>query len=94
VVPHLGDADIERIVYAGASRRIEDLGRRVPFFTAGLRRGIQLRDRRCTEPGCNTPADECDVDHIIPRAKGGRTDQDNGQLKCPHHNRHKGTRTA
>jgi hypothetical protein len=89
LVPHLGDADIERIVYAGPSRRVVDLGRRSRFFTGALRRAIQLRDRRCTEPGCDTPADDCDVDHRVPYAKGGRTDQANGALKCPHHNRQK-----
>jgi hypothetical protein len=94
LVPLLGDADIERIVYAGASRRVVDLGRRSRFFTGALRRAIQLRDRRCTEPGCDTPADECDTDHLVPYAKGGRTDQTNGKLKCPHHNRHKGTQPA
>jgi hypothetical protein len=94
LVPLLSDADIERIVYAGASRRVVDLGRRSRFFTGALRRAIQLRDRRCTEPGCDTPADDCDVDHLLPYTRDGRTDQDNGALKCPHHNRHKGTRPA
>jgi hypothetical protein len=89
LVPLLGDAEIERIVYAGASRRVVDLGRRSRFFTGALRRAIQLRDRRCTEAGCDTPADDCDVDHIVPYAKDGRTDQNNGGLKCRHHNRHK-----
>jgi hypothetical protein len=89
LVPLLNEADIERIVYAGASRRVIDLGRRSRFFTGALRRAIQLRDRRCTDPGCDTPADDCDVDHRVPYAKGGRTDQTNGALKCGHHNRHK-----
>jgi hypothetical protein len=90
LVPLLGDADIERIVYAGASRRVIDLGRRSRFFTGALRRAIQLRDRRCTEPGCDVPADDCDVDHRLPYTKDGRTDQNNGDCKCGHHNRHKG----
>jgi hypothetical protein len=94
LVPHLGDAEIERIVYAGPSRRVVDLGRRSRFFTGALRRAIQLRDRRCTVPGCDTPADECDVDHIVPRSKGGRTDQNNGGLKCHPHNLHKGDTLA
>jgi hypothetical protein len=94
LVPLLGDADIERIVYEGASRRVVDLGRRSRFFTGALRRAIQLRDRRCTEPGCDTPADDCDVDHQLPYAKGGRTDQSNGNCKCGHHNRHKADTTT
>jgi hypothetical protein len=94
LVPLLGDADVERVVYAGASRRVVDLGRRSRFFTGPLRRAIQLRDRRCTHPGCDTPADDCDVDHLVPYARGGRTDQNNGNLKCGHHNRHKATQPA
>jgi HNH endonuclease len=90
LVPLLGEAEIERITYAGGSRRVVDLGRRSRFFTGPLRRAIQLRDRRCTEPGCDTPADDCDVDHLVPYASGGPTDQTNAALKCPHHNRHKG----
>ena len=78
----------------GASRRVVDLGRRSRFFTGALRRAIQLRDRHCTHPGCDTPADDCDVDHRVPYAKGGRTDQSNGGLKCPHHNRYKGAQRA
>jgi hypothetical protein len=89
VVPLLGDAEIERIVYAGASRRVIDLGRRSRFFTGALRRAIQLRDRRCVVPGCDVPADDCDVDHRLPYTKHGRTDQNNGDCKCGHHNRHK-----
>ncbi len=89
LVPQLGEAEVERIVYAGASRRVVDLGRRSRFFTGALRRAIQLRDRRCTGLGCDTPADDCDVDHLVPFARGGRTDQANGALKCGHHNRHK-----
>jgi hypothetical protein len=90
VVPLLGDAEIERIVYAGASRRVIDLGRRSRFFTGALRRAIQLRDRRCVVPGCDMPADDCDVDHRLPYTKDGHTDQDNGDCKCGHHNRYKG----
>jgi hypothetical protein len=89
LVPHLGEAEIERIVYAGPSRRVTDLGRRSRFFTGALRRAVQLRDRRCTHPGCTTPADDCDIDHIRPDSRGGRTDQDNGTCLCPHHNRYK-----
>jgi Domain of unknown function (DUF222)/HNH endonuclease len=94
LVPLLGDADIERIVYAGPSRRVVDLGRRSRFFTGALRRAIELRDRRCTEPGCDTPAEDGEIDHVIPFSKGGGTDQANGEAKCDHHNRHKSDRLS
>jgi hypothetical protein len=89
LVPLLDKADIQRIVYAGRSRRITDLGERTRFFTGPLREAILLRDRRCQHPGCRIPAHNCQVDHVEPRSKGGLTNQDNGQAGCDHHNRHK-----
>jgi HNH endonuclease len=89
LVPLIGDADIERIVYAPGSRRVIDLGVRSRLFTGPLRRAILLRDRRCRHPGCDTPAEDCEVDHVIPYSRGGRTDQDNGEARCATHNRHK-----
>jgi hypothetical protein len=38
-----------------------------------LRHLITTRNRTCTEPGCNRPAQNCDLDHSIPYDKGGRT---------------------
>ena len=89
----LTEAEIERVVFDGPSRII-DLGVRHRFFTGGLRRVIEIRDRHCTAPGCDTPADECQADHVHPYAKGGRTEQVNGQNHCGHHNRKKGTKTT
>lgn len=89
LVPLLDRADIQRIVYAGRSRRITDLSERARFFTGPLREAILLRDRRCQHPGCRVPAHNCEVDHIKPRSKGGLTTQDNGQPECGHHNRFK-----
>jgi hypothetical protein len=89
LVPLLNDADIQRIVYAGRSRRIADLGERTRFFTGPLREAILLRDRRCQHPGCTVPAHDCQVDHIVPHSHDGRTNQRNGQAVCDHHNRFK-----
>jgi hypothetical protein len=33
------------------------------------------------------PADQCDVDHIVPHAADGPTSQFNGKLECIPHNR-------
>jgi hypothetical protein len=81
-------ADVERVVFRGKSRVI-DLGRRERFFTGGLRRVIEIRDRYCQHPGCRTPADECQMDHIHPHGLGGVTTQENGEAKCGPHNRHR-----
>ncbi len=82
----LTDADIERIVFNGPSRVI-DVGRRTRFFTGALRRAVQVRDRHCTWPGCDTPAGRCDVDHVVPYDDGGESAQGNGTLLCPYHHR-------
>jgi Domain of unknown function (DUF222) len=89
LVPLLGEADIQRIVHAGPSRRIVDLGRRTRFFSGPLREAILLRDRRCQHIGCDVPAQDCEVDHRIPYSRGGLTTQDNGNARCSSHNRHK-----
>jgi hypothetical protein len=89
LVPLLDRADIQRIVYAGRSRRITDLGERTRLFTGPLREAILLRDRRCQHPGCRVPAQECEVDHVVPSSKGGPTSQRNGRAACGHHNRFK-----
>ena len=87
VVPLLGEADIERIVFDGPSRVI-DVGVRRRFFRGALRRAIEVRDRHCTHPsGCDVPAERCDIDHILPRSEGGLTLQENGRCLCGFHNR-------
>jgi hypothetical protein len=58
-------------------------------FTGALRRAIEVRDRHCQHPsGCDVPAERCDIDHIVPWPDSRRTDQGNGRLECPTHNRH------
>jgi hypothetical protein len=82
----LTEADIERAVFAGRNRVIE-LGERTRFFTGGLRRVLEIRDRYCQHPGCFEPAEWCEADHIQPHGWGGLTLQTNGQMLCGHHNR-------
>jgi hypothetical protein len=92
LVPYLSDADVERVVFAGPSRVI-DVGVRQRFFTGALRRAIQVRDRHCTHPsGCDVPAEQCDVDHIVPYSRGGLTTQANGRCRCSVHNRQRSNR--
>jgi hypothetical protein len=86
LLPVFTRADIERIVF-GPRNRIIELGERDRFFTGGLRRAIQLRDRHCQFPGCTVPAHRCEVDHVVEYAKGGLTTQENGRLGCGTHNR-------
>jgi hypothetical protein len=51
-------------------------------------RAIHVRERHCQHPaGRDIPADQCDVDHIVPWQDSQRTDQFNGRLECPGNNR-------
>jgi hypothetical protein len=88
----LDDALIERVVFDGPSRVI-DVGQ-ARCFTGALRRAIEVRDRECQSPGCHVPYPHCEVDHTRPYSQGGPTTQDNGRLRCGHHNRFKGNGTG
>jgi hypothetical protein len=85
--PYLDAADLEVVLFDGPST-VVGVSRRRSFLGA-VRRAIEVRDRHCQHPsGCDVPAEECDVDHIIPYIDGGPTDQFNGRLECSTHNRH------
>ena len=86
LAPFLTDAMLETVLFDGPSTVVSVSRRRT--FTGALRRAIEVRDRHCQHPsGCDVPADRCDVDHIVPAARGGPTSQSNGRLQCPTHNR-------
>jgi hypothetical protein len=85
LVPWLTEACFERIVFA-PGRRVE-CSVTSRFFTGATRRAIELRDQACTHEFCEVRADRCEIDHIIPYARGGLTDQGNGQVQCGFHNR-------
>ncbi|MBA3802636.1 MAG: DUF222 domain-containing protein [Acidimicrobiia bacterium] len=86
LVPLLGDADIERIVFDGPDRVLSVSKKR--RFAGALRRAVEVRDRHCQHPsGCDEPASNCDVDHIEPWPISRRTSQVNGRLECRPHNR-------
>ena len=40
----------------------------------------------CPTPGCTTPADQCQVHHIVPWAQGGETNMPNMTIACRVHN--------
>jgi hypothetical protein len=51
-------------------------------------RHIAHNELHCQHPsGCDEPAEQCDVDHIVPVSAGGRTSQVEGRLECSTHNR-------
>jgi hypothetical protein len=81
----LDEAVIERIVFEGPSR-VTDLGR-ARSFTGAARRAVEVSQRHCQGPGCDVPADRCDIDHVWRHTDGGPTRPDNGRTLCGPHNR-------
>ncbi len=54
--------------------------------SAGLARFVHLRDPRCTGPGCATPAQHCDLDHLIAYPTGRTTANNLGPVSRRCHN--------
>ncbi len=48
---------------------------------------VIARDRTCAFPGCNLPAQRCDLDHETPFDAGGSTSAGNLHPLCRHHHR-------
>ncbi|MGO3064931.1 MAG: DUF222 domain-containing protein [Brevibacterium linens] len=46
---------------------------------------ITARDRGCVFPGCDAPSGWCDVNHVVPHARGGKTDINNMCCLCSFH---------
>jgi hypothetical protein len=71
------DAHSNRPLYLGRTRRIASPDQRVVLYAS---------ERGCTHPGCDVPADKCEVHHIDEWATGGHTNIDKLTLACaPHH---------
>ncbi len=86
LVPWLNQAWIERAVFDGP-RRVIDVGEQQRIFRGATRRAVALRDRECFHKFCDTPADDSQIDHVVPWAVGGPTVQANGRVACGFHNR-------
>ena len=50
----------------------------------GLRHLIEVRNPVCTGPGCRRTATRCDLDHVTPYDRGGRTCECNLHPACRH----------
>lgn len=69
----------------GAAGQVLDVGRASRLHTPVMRRAIRLRDKHCRVAGCGVKAQWCDVHHLVPWSKGGRTSVNDGVLLCIHH---------
>jgi hypothetical protein len=53
--------------------------------SAALAEFVRLRDLTCRFPGCDQPAQVCDIDHTVPYQVGGLTHPSNLKLLCRCH---------
>ena len=92
------DAELVRELARDATRRLVEEPTVSPAEElryrpgAALARWIRLRDLTCRAPGCSVPAEQCDIDHVIPfdhrdPAAGGRTVSWNLACFCREHHR-------
>ena len=86
IIPLLEWCDIERVVF-GSPSRVLDVGVRRRIFRGATKTAVLVRDRECTHPSCDVPAERCEIDHIVPYAQGGPTTQDNARCRCKYHHR-------
>ncbi len=68
---------------------VVSLGRRVRLASDAQWHALVARDGGCRWPGCELPAEWCDVDHFVPWEDGGATDLNNLWLLCRHHHTEK-----
>nr|WP_198151579.1 HNH endonuclease signature motif containing protein [Kibdelosporangium sp. MJ126-NF4] len=80
------DAHVLPAVMDGESRPLDVA---VPAYVvpAHIRRGLVLRDRGCTFPGCDRPASVCHSHHVQSWLRGGPTALGNLTLLCGVHHR-------
>ncbi|MFN2568917.1 MAG: DUF222 domain-containing protein [Candidatus Dormibacteria bacterium] len=78
------DATITRVLIDSESTII-DVGRAQRVVSGATRRALNTRDRGCRWPGCERPASWTAAHHLVPWARGGRTDMANLVLICRRH---------
>ena len=86
LVPWLGQAWVQRVVF-DSENRVLDVGVSRRVFDGATRLAVQVRDRECFHELCDLPAQQCQIDHVIPWSAGGRTEMANGRPACGFHNR-------
>lgn len=91
-LPGYGAVPAETIREFTAHARVRPLARASqlkaePHYrpSAALADFIRARDLCCRFPGCDKPAEFCDIDHTIPWGLGGPTHPSNLSLKCRAH---------
>lgn len=78
-------SSFRRVIQNAASVTI-DITKDQRFFTGLARLGVELQTNHCYWPGCHKPTTRCQIDHLRPAARSGRTEQSNGAPACQRHN--------
>ncbi|HYF47302.1 MAG TPA: HNH endonuclease, partial [Acidimicrobiales bacterium] len=78
------EADIIPIVLSGDGVPL-DVGRTFRLATYWQRLALRALHATCAVEGCDVPFDQCEVHHLRPWEKGGRTDLDNLVPLCSYH---------
>lgn len=78
------DAETVR-VDRGEDGSVLDVGRRMRTVNARLRKALEVRDRHCRFPGCESRHTQ--AHHAVPWSEGGETSLDNLILLCHFHHR-------
>ena len=73
------------VVDPPAGGQVSGVTRRRP--TVNQRRAVTHENATCVFPGCRVSAQECDVDHVVAWAEGGRTELGNLAPLCRHDHR-------
>ena len=79
---------IRRIVLGLPDMKI-DASIKKRLFSKKQRHALMIRDRTCTGAGCDTRANKCEADHVLPFGKNGPTETSNGKMRCKPCHRHK-----
>ena len=69
----------------GPNNKMHSLSTENRFFNQAQRRAITARDGGCTIPGCTVPPAWCEIHHVTPWYRGGKTNIGNGVLLCWYH---------
>ena len=64
-----------------------EIGRKSYRPTKAMQRWLQLRDGRCTFPGCSNQSLDNEADHLLAWHQGGTTGVSNLRQLCPRHHR-------
>jgi hypothetical protein len=80
----LESSTIRRLV-TDSTGCILDAGRRHYLASDLQKLVIRIRDQHCRFPGCNRPAERCEIDHAKPYDAGGHTDTCNLGPLCKFH---------